>query len=96
MRGSARRRLVLTLTIALIALAFWSSFVVYPFRVFVVFLHEISHGIAAVLTGGRIVAVGLTFDEGGVCVTDGGSRFWILRLISSVATSSSWMPMRPL
>jgi hypothetical protein len=44
----------------------------------VVFLHEISHGLAAALTGGRIVAIGLTFDEGGVCVTDGGSRFLIL------------------
>lgn len=75
---AATRRLVLTLAIALMTLALWSSFIVYPFRVFVVFLHEVSHGIAAVLTGGRIVAIGLTFDEGGVCVTDGGSRFWIL------------------
>jgi len=49
-----------------------------PFRVFVVFLHEISHGIAALLTGGRILTIGLTFDEGGVCVTDGGNRFLIL------------------
>jgi hypothetical protein len=47
-------------------------------RVFVVFLHEISHGVAAVLTGGRIVAIGLTFDEGGACITEGGSRFLIL------------------
>jgi peptidase M50B-like protein len=75
---AATRRLVLILAIALATLALWRSFIVYPFRVFVVFLHEVSHGIAAVLTGGRIVAIGLTFDEGGVCVTDGGSRFWIL------------------
>ena len=47
---AATRRLVLVLAIALLALALWSSFIVYPFRVFVVFLHEISHGIAAVLT----------------------------------------------
>jgi hypothetical protein len=47
-------------------------------RVFVVFLHEISHGLAAALTGGRIVTIGLTFNEGGVCITDGGSRFLIL------------------
>jgi hypothetical protein len=51
---------------------------VYPFRVFVVFLHEISHGIAAVLTGGRIESIGLSFDEGGVCRTRGGSAFVIL------------------
>jgi hypothetical protein len=72
------RRLVLPLAVALAALALWNTFVVYPFRVFVVFLHEISHGIAALLTGGRILAIGLTFNEGGVCVTDGGDRFLIL------------------
>lgn len=75
---AATRRLCLTLALAFMALALWNSFIVYPFRIFVVFLHEISHGIAAVLTGGRILAIGLTFDEGGVCVTDGGSRFLIL------------------
>src|SRR6266568_1272516 len=72
------RRLALPLAVALAALAIWDTFVVYPFRVFVVFLHEISHGIAALVTGGRILAIGLTFDEGGVCVTDGGNRFLIL------------------
>jgi peptidase M50B-like protein/type II/III secretion system protein len=76
--NAAARRLALPLGIAALALLLWDTFVVYPFRVFVVFLHEISHGIAAVLTGGRILAMGLTFDEGGVCVTDGGSRFWTL------------------
>ena len=74
----AVRRLALPLAVALAALALWNTFVVYPFRVFVVFLHEISHGIAALLTGGRILAIGLTFNEGGVCVTDGGDRFLIL------------------
>ena len=75
---AATRRLLLVLALALVAFALWNSFVVYPFRVFVVFLHEISHGIAAILTGGRILAIGLTFDEGGVCVTEGGSRFFVL------------------
>ena len=60
------------------ALALWDSFVVYPFRIFVVFLHEISHGLAAVLTGGAIESIGLSFDEGGVCRTRGGSPFLIL------------------
>jgi hypothetical protein len=72
------KRLLPPITIALLALVFWDSAAVYPLRVFVVFLHEISHGLAAALTGGRIVAIGLTFDEGGVCVTAGGSRFLIL------------------
>jgi hypothetical protein len=69
---------VLPLVLAAVVLLLWDSFVVYPFRLFVVFLHEISHGLAAVLTGGRIVSIGLSFDEGGVCRTRGGSPFLIL------------------
>ena len=72
------RRLVLPLALAAAALLLWGTFVVYPFRLFVVFLHEISHGIAAVLTGGSIVRIGLSFDEGGVCITRGGWRLLIL------------------
>ena len=74
----ALKRLAPPVAVAILALLFWDTVVVYPLRVFVVFLHEISHGIAAALTGGRIVAIGLTVDEGGVCVTEGGSRFLIL------------------
>jgi hypothetical protein len=73
-----RRRLLLPLGIAAAALALWDTFVVYPFRLFVVFLHEISHGLAAVLTGGAIESIGLSFDEGGVCRTRGGWPFLIL------------------
>jgi Peptidase M50B-like len=47
-------------------------------RIFVVFLHEISHGLAAILTGGAIVSIGLSPDEGGVCRTRGGWPFLIL------------------
>jgi len=72
------RRLVLPLALAAVALVFWGTFVVYPFRLFVVFLHEISHGLAAVATGGAIVSIGLSFDEGGVCRTRGGWPFLIL------------------
>lgn len=73
-----RRRLALPLGLAALLLVLWDSFLVYPFRLFVVFLHEISHGLAAVLTGGSIVSIGLSFDEGGVCLTRGGWPFLIL------------------
>ncbi len=71
-------RILLPLALGLAALVLWDTVVAYPFRVFVVFLHEISHGLAAVLTGGRIVSIGLSIDEGGVCVTQGGWRFVVL------------------
>jgi hypothetical protein len=71
------RRLVLPLVLAAATLLLWGTPVVYPFRLFVVFLHEISHGIAAVLTGGEIVSIGMS-EAGGVCVTRGGWRLLIL------------------
>ena len=64
--------------LALVALALWNTFPVYPLRIFVVFLHEISHGLAAVATGGSIVRIELTSAEGGLCVTRGGWRFLVL------------------
>jgi hypothetical protein len=72
------RRLLLPLALAALALLLWDSFALYPFRIFVVFLHEISHGLAALATGGSIVSIGLSFDEGGVCRTRGGWPFLIL------------------
>ena len=57
-------RILLPLALGVAAVLLWDTVVAYPFRVFVVLLHEISHGLAAVLTGGRIVSIGLSVDEG--------------------------------
>lgn len=56
----------------------WSTPVLYPFQVFVVLLHEISHGIAAVATGGSIQSIGLTPGQGGYCACPGGNAFLTL------------------
>jgi hypothetical protein len=61
-----------------LAFAFWDSPLLLPLKLFVVLVHEISHGMAAVLTGGAIESIRLTADEGGVCLTRGGSRFLTL------------------
>ncbi len=57
---------------------FWSSLVVYPLKILVVFFHELSHGLAAILTGGSIERIELVAQEGGLCVTLGGNRFVLL------------------
>jgi hypothetical protein len=75
--NAPQRRLVLPLLLAAATLLLWGTPVVYPFRLFVVFLHEISHGIAAVVTGGQIVSIGMS-EAGGVCFTRGGWRLLIL------------------
>jgi len=43
-----------------------------------VFFHELSHGLAAVITGGSMHTIELTADQGGLCWTAGGSWFLIL------------------
>jgi hypothetical protein len=56
----------------------WDTVVVYPVKVFVVFFHEMSHGLAAILTGGRIEAIRVDSNLGGVTLTWGGSSFLTL------------------
>jgi hypothetical protein len=72
------RRLLLPLGLALLFVVFFDSPATYPFRLFVVFLHEIGHAVAAVATGGSVVSIGLSANEGGVCLTRGGVPFVVL------------------
>ena len=44
---------------------FWDSVLVYPVKLFVVLLHEMSHGIAAVLLGGKIQNIEISREIGG-------------------------------
>ena len=56
----------------------WNTPVVYPLKIFVVFMHEISHGLAAIATGGRIEEIVVVSQQGGYARTMGGSPFWTL------------------
>lgn len=53
----------------------WSTPVVWPLKILVVFFHELSHGLAAIATGGSVVRIEVVAAEGGLCVTRGGSQF---------------------
>ena len=53
----------------------WDTPFVYPVKLFVVLLHEISHGLATLATGGRILAIEVTPREGGLCRCPGGNAF---------------------
>jgi len=56
----------------------WDTVFVLPVKLFVVMLHEVSHGIAAVVTGGAIERIELTVDQGGRCYCGGGNAFLTL------------------
>jgi Peptidase M50B-like len=64
--------------IAILIYALWSTPVIYPLRIMIVFLHELSHGLAALLTGGSVDRLVISSDEGGLAYVRGGSRFAIL------------------
>lgn len=87
MRPRTRRSLVFFAT-ALGIILLWNTPILYPLRVFVVLLHELSHGLAAVLTGGAIERIVLTPDEGGETLTRGGNAF--LTLSAGYLGSLGW------
>ncbi len=66
----------------------WDTPAVYPLKVFVVLLHEISHAITAVATGGTIDRIELDPNQGGVCYCGGGIRF--LTLSAGYLGSLAW------
>lgn len=65
------------LALAALCFALWTTQAMYPLRMLVVLFHEISHGVAALLTGGSIERIELSVREGGVIWTRGGSGFLI-------------------
>jgi hypothetical protein len=59
----------------LIAFLFWDTPLIYPVKLFVVILHEFSHGLVAILTGGQIERIEIDYRVGGVCYFRGGNLF---------------------
>lgn len=70
----------LALQVVLTCLVFylWSSPLVQPIKLMVVLFHELSHGMMALFTGGKIISILITADEGGACETEGGSEALIV------------------
>lgn len=66
----------------------WDTPLVYPLKIFVVLLHEVSHAVAAVATGGAIQKIVLDPYQGGATYTMGGSRF--LTLSAGYLGSLAW------
>lgn len=64
---------LLLLTASVFAL--WQTPVVVPLKILIVFFHEVSHAIATVLTGGDVVSLSISADQGGLVMSRGGNRF---------------------
>jgi hypothetical protein len=76
--GSLRRktfnfyRLGLFLLVVLASIALWRTPVLYPLKIFVVFIHETGHALTAVLTGGQVLEMVVTPWESGYVQYRGG------------------------
>jgi hypothetical protein len=64
--------LIVIVILTIFSIVLWNTIVIYPIKLFTVLLHEISHGIAAILTGGKIVVLEINQDLSGQCTIDGG------------------------
>jgi hypothetical protein len=67
----------ITLGISIFSLILWDSSIIYPIKIFVVLLHEISHAIAAIVSGGSVESISLDLNLAGNTVTKGGNQILI-------------------
>jgi len=91
MAESAKRKLGFVGGYALFFVALWlllNTPVVYPLKIFVVLLHEVSHAAVALATGGTIERIVLDPRQGGACYCPGGSAF--LTLSAGYLGSLAW------
>jgi hypothetical protein len=65
------RRLLLIATVVAVALQFlpYSNYLLYPLRLFVTFIHESGHALAAIITGGNVVSLTISPDGSGLTRT---------------------------
>jgi hypothetical protein len=56
----------------------WPTVWIYPFKIFVVFLHELSHALAGLATGGTVQRITLDPRQGGLTVMNGGNALVML------------------
>lgn len=69
--------IILLALIILSSIFLWDTFVIYPIKLMVVLLHEISHGFAAIITGGKIIDLDIALDLSGFSKIENGNSFII-------------------
>lgn len=81
-----RRVLMITALALVIVFLLWNNplrwgvidLIMSPLRLFVTFIHEASHSLAALISGGEVLKFQVSADGSGVATTAGGSRALIL------------------
>lgn len=75
----ARPQALTLLTAAAISVVLWfipfAAFLTYPFRIFVTFIHEGGHALAALLTGNSVASLSVAMNASGETYTANGGLF---------------------
>lgn len=67
-KGTNKGKEILVTGVMFVAAVFlWNTFLLYPVKLFVVALHELSHGLMAILVGGKIDRIQIDYRIGGYC-----------------------------
>lgn len=81
--SSSQKQLLILLLFLAVAVVLWNTFLLYPVKLFVVMLHEMSHGLMAELFGGDIVNIQIDYRVGGYCRYTVPSSFMARFMIAS-------------
>ncbi|NJL33534.1 MAG: hypothetical protein HC893_06335 [Chloroflexaceae bacterium] len=80
-QGWQHRELAMVLVLGLLSVMLWRApmigWIFYPFHLFGTFIHELSHGLAAILTGGEFRRFRVDYDLSGRAWSAGGIG-WII------------------
>ncbi len=76
--GISPFKLLLQFALVIVALLLWECPLLQPLKLMVVLIHEMSHGLMALATGGSVQGIMITPNEGGACHTTGGSPVLII------------------
>jgi len=76
--GISLQNVIMQLALMGVVFYLWSSPLIQPVKLMVVLFHEMSHGLMAIATGGKVIAIEITANEGGACETEGGSAAMIV------------------
>jgi hypothetical protein len=77
------KQLFILIGMFIIAIILWDTVFIYPVKIFVVMLHEISHGLMAELVGGDIIKIKISPKIGGSCTSTRPPGFMPSFLIAS-------------
>jgi len=78
MEGISLQSAILQFSLMSLIFYLWSSPVIHPVKILVVLFHEMSHGLMALATGGEVIRIWISAEEGGACETEGGMPLLIV------------------